>query len=298
MRVILTALAVLVAAGVAWPVQAPLPDTTAFLREVRVRLASNDELRAGYAYRERRTQINLNPFGRMGSGPVELFEVFPGPEPELTYRRLIERDGRALGPREIAEQDREHLAKLERHRRERARESARDRARREAREAEERAEAAERSDEVLALFDYRIVRRDRHDAHPAIVLEFEPKPDASPRSREARVAAVFKGRAWIHEHLHELMRLEATAMDDVSFGFGMIARLHEGATTRILRHQFEPGRWLPAESRFEGTGRALLFRRVTFNSVHEFFDYRPFDPSQLAAMLAGHRDVGGGDGER
>lgn len=288
MRILLVACAAAVAAATLVPAhaQTPLPERAAFLAAVKARLATNDELRTRFAYRERRTDVSFNPFGRMGTGPVEVYEVFPGPAPELTYRRLVERGGQPLSAREIAEQDRRHLAKIEAFRRERARESPAQRAARLEREREAQAQARRERDEALALFEYTIVGRERHEGHPAIVVTFAPAPGARPRTREQRVAAAFKGRAWVHEHEHEIMRIEATAVDDVSFGLGMIARLHEGARATFVRRPLGFDRWLPVESRFEGTGRALLVRRVTFHYVHEYFDYRPFDGDQLAALLA------------
>src|SRR5690554_3024192 len=85
---------------VAVSAQAPLPEPTAFLAGVRARLASNDELRAEYAYRERRTEVRLNPFGRMGTGPARVYEVYPGPDGARPYRRLIEEDGEPVPPGE------------------------------------------------------------------------------------------------------------------------------------------------------------------------------------------------------
>ncbi len=287
MRVPAALLLVSVIAVAAPSARQPLPDRETFLAEARKRLVSNPDLRAQYAHRERRIEMNFNPLGRMGPSPQQVFDVFPGPTRELTYRRLIARGDTPLPPREIADQDREHLAKLEAHRRERAGESARDRTRREALERQRRDEARQQADEVLGLFTFTLAGRAVLEGQPAVIVQFSPRPDARPRSREARLVSAFEGRAWVHEHQFELMRLEATATRDVSFGFGMVARLHEGATVSLVRRPFDVGRWLPVESRFEGTGRALLLRRVTIKSVYEYSDYRVFDPDRLAAMLAG-----------
>lgn len=293
MRVPAVLLFALVAAGLVPSAEQRLPDEATFFAETRKRLESNPQLRARYAYRERRTEMHLNPFGRLGPGPVQEYEVFPGPTPALTYRRLVARAGEPLPPREITAQDREHLAKLEAHRKERETESAGDRARREERERARSAEARAQADEVLGLFDYSMVGRVTLDGHPAIIVRFSPRADARPRSREAKVAAAFEGRAWVHEHQFEVMRIEAAAVEDVSFGFGLIARLHQGATATLVRRPFTGGGWLPRESRFEGTGRALLLRRMTVQYVYEYSDYRPFDPDRLAAMLRGaDRSVG------
>ena len=286
MRAPTALLVLLVAFGLSPSAQQPLPDADTFFAEARKRLASNPDLRAGYAYRERRTEMDFSLFGRIGPGPVQEFEVFPGPTRELTYRRLVAEDGRPVPPHQIAAQDREHLEKLEAHRRERASESEHDRLRREARERARARETQELADEVLALFEFSLQGRARLDGHPAIIVKFARRPDAQPQSREAKLASAFAGQAWVHEHQFELMRIEASAIEDVSFGFGMIARLHRGATTTLVRKPVSVGRWLPVESRFEGTGRALLLRQVTVKSTYRSSDYRTFDPERLEAMLA------------
>ena len=97
-----------VAQGVAAPV--PLVDV-AFLDEVRARLADAFRRDDDYAYRERRTEINTNPFGRVGTGDVELYEVYPSPTPGLTYRRRLTEHGVALSDAALVRQDREYQAR-------------------------------------------------------------------------------------------------------------------------------------------------------------------------------------------
>ncbi|MCC7031319.1 MAG: hypothetical protein IT179_00625 [Acidobacteria bacterium] len=266
----------------------PLPDRDAFFAEVQKRLASNDIIQSRYSYRQTSTELKLNPFGRMGTGPVLVHEVYPHPDEELTYRRLIERESRPLSATEIAEQDREYLRKLEAWNRRTAREgeSARRLRLQRAQEGRERDEA--RAREALEVFDFAMIGRDTWEGEPAIILSFTPRPGARPRTREGRIARAFAGRAWVHEHEYEVMNVEATAVDDVSFGFGIIAKLHAGSTAKFVRRRID-GRWMPVESRFDGTGRALLVRRVVINFRREYSDYRPFEPDELPARLGAGR---------
>jgi hypothetical protein len=262
----------------------PPPDRERFFAEVLKRLASNDIIQSRYSYRQKSTELKLNPFGRMGTGPVLVHEVYPHPEEKLTYRRLIERDGHPLSPDEIAEQDRDYLRRLEDWKQRTAREgeSARRLRLRRAQEGRERDEA--RAREALDVFDFSLEGRDTWEGNPAIVISFTPRPGAQPRTREGRIAQAFAGRAWIHESEYEVMNVEATAINDVSFGFGIIARLHEGSTAKFVRQRIG-GQWMPTESRFEGTGRALLVRRVVIKFWREYSDYRPFEPDELPAKL-------------
>ncbi len=256
----------------------PLPDSDAFFTAVRERLASNALLWRRYRFKERRTELKLNPFGTMGTGPVEVFQVFPSVEQEMTYRRLIERDGQPVPPTEIGEQDREYMTRYRDWQKGLEREGARDREARQRREAVTRAREEAKAKEVLNFFTFSLVRRDILNGEPTVVVHFAPKPGVSPSSREARVAAVFEGDAWVHESEFEVIQVVATSQSPVSFGWGMIARLNEGANVRMTRTRAH-GVWLPSETKFSGSGRALLVRRVTLDYVSQYFDYAPSDPT-------------------
>jgi hypothetical protein len=137
----------------------------------------------------------------------------------------------------------------------------------------------------MGLFNFALDRRDTLDGQPAIVVSFNPKPNAAPRSREGRIAASFAGFAWIHEHEYQLMLVEAESHTDTTFGFGVIARLHRGAKARLTRRRFGDV-WLPVETHMTGTGKALVFRKVTLNYRRQYSDYRRFDPVDLPSLLA------------
>ena len=264
-----------------------LPDRASFLAEARKRLAGNEVLQSRYTYRERVTRVRFNPLGQMGTGPVDVYEIYPITE-GLTYRRLLERSGVKIPADEVAEADRDFIARYEQWRRVLEREGQSERAARLKREADERAKDHARAEEAMGLFDFNLERRDTLDGASVIIVSFRAKPDARPQSREARIATSFAGNAFIHEHEYQLMRVEAEAVSDTSFGYGVIAKLNKGAKA-IARRQKVGDDWLPAETRMHGTGRALLFRKVDINYVRVYSDYRPFEPSELPTLLASSR---------
>jgi hypothetical protein len=282
---LLLAMLLSIAAGPAAQSPAPLPDREQFFAEARKRLASNDLIQSRYSFRERTTELRLNPFGRsMGTGPASVYEVYPHPEEELTYRRLVEREGRPLTKEELAEQDLEYRERLSAWQRRLAREGTSRRAIRQRRAAEAKAKDEALAREALDMFDFQIAGRGTWENQPAIIIAFSPREGATPRSREGRVARVFAGRAWVHEFEFEVMNVEATATADVSFGWGMIAKLYKGSTARFTRRRID-GAWLPIESRFKGQGRALLFRRLDIDFARDYSDYRPFEFTDLPARL-------------
>src|SRR5688572_9313577 len=84
----------------------PLPDPGTFYAAVRENLARAQQVTHRYAYKERRTDLHTNPFGRIGTAGTRVTEVYPSANTELTYRRLVERNGVPVGAEELAEQDR------------------------------------------------------------------------------------------------------------------------------------------------------------------------------------------------
>ncbi len=240
----------------------PLPEPAAFLAAARARLviAAADYIR--FSHRERSTEIRFNPFGNLGAGPIVLSEVFPSADDRLTYRRILERDGKPLS--DLDEQDRRYRARLKGASPERTQQEANVR-------------------QTLELFTFALESRTIWAGQPAIVVRFAPKPGGQARTREARVAKAFSGRVWVHEREHDVMYVEAQAIEDVSFGLGLVGRLHKGSSVRFTRNKIQ-GAWLPALTVFKGSGRILL-RWVDIDFRREYFDYRPFDPADLPARL-------------
>lgn len=221
----------------------PLPDEDALFAAVRENLARANREQNQYAYKERRTELHVNPFGRLGTGEVHLYEYTPGPTPQVYFRKLLARDGKPVADSRNERQNR-------------------------------RPSSGRSLEDVVATLQFRMDRRETMNGRDVIVVAFEPRPGAKPRTRQGQVAKVMKGTVWIDEAAREVMRMEGTAMDDVSFGLGLIARLHEGAVLSATREPVEGNLWLPTSIRMKGDGRALLFRRLNFDFAIEWFDYR------------------------
>src|SRR5688572_33450529 len=99
---VLTALA----AGVAHAQDArPLPSQETLFKAVQDNLIRAERIDYQYAFRERRTDIHTNVFGKLGTGGYTVSDVYPSATATLTYRRTIERNGVALSAKELAEQD-------------------------------------------------------------------------------------------------------------------------------------------------------------------------------------------------
>lgn len=224
----------------------PLPEPSAFFEAVRQNLSRSQDDQKLFAYKERRTDLNLNPFGRLGTDGVRVTEVTPVENGTAVMIRLVERNGKAVTDGAPV--------------RRAVRTSARGR---------------RVVDDVASTLDVSISHRDRLDGRDAIVAVFKAKQDAKPQTREGRIAQNFAGEIWIDELTREVSRIDAKAIEDVAFGYGgVLARLDKGATVRLRRELVQGNLWLPVSMRFDGEGRALLLRKLTINFAVDWFDYR------------------------
>jgi hypothetical protein len=248
---------------------ADLPDRDTFLRDAREALSRSQQVWHRYDYKQRRTELHTNPFGRLGTGDRIVTEVRPEADPRLTYRRVIERNGVALSRAELDRQAAEYRTRIARLARQDVSDDA-ERTRRDDELARQRARMV--MDDVVNTLQFELVRREFPGGKPAIVVSFAARPDARPSTREGRLAKVFKGSLWFDEASRELTHLNAVATDDVAFG-GFVAKVYEGTEAFIERQPIEPGVWMPTKLRLIGEFRAL-FRRAKIDHVVEWFDYR------------------------
>ena len=252
-------------------VQSDLPDRDTFLREAREALLRSRQLWHRYSYKERRTELHLNPFGRMGMGGTRVSEVRPSADPRLTYRRIIERNGIPVSPVELARQDAEYRAQVAQVKRGAAGGTDDDR-RLQQDELLAQRRAQRIVDEVVNTLQFDLVRRERRDGRRTIVIRFAGRPAARPSTREGRLVKVFTGHIWVDESTREVLYLEGVAGDDVAFG-GFIAKVYEGTKAVVVRQEVDPGVWMPTRLTLTGDVRAL-FRKAKIDHEIEWFDYR------------------------
>jgi hypothetical protein len=188
------ALSIAIAAPAAEQQIAPLPDRDTFLAETRKRLVGNEVLQNRYSYRERVTRLRFNPFGQMGTGPQDVYEVYPVAE-GLTYRRLIERSGTPVPTPDLAAADREFIERYEDWKRDLAREGQDERAARLRREETDRARDRARASEAMRMFDFRLERREVLEGQPTIVIASSRNPTrgrAAGRRRSLRALQAWR----------------------------------------------------------------------------------------------------------
>ena len=252
----------------------PLPEASSFLAQVRARLRMDRTLLSQYTYLERRREIRLTKLGKVELGAQQVFQVYPGLDPDDTYRRLIEIDGKPRDARELEAEDRKRQERVLEALRKRERESPGERAKREQRAAKDKQEEQDMLDDLVRVYTFTLVERQVRDGRPTIVVAFAPRPNGAPKTDDGRMMQKVKGRAWVSEAEHELVRVEFEVLEDVSYGM-ILGKLYKGTTASLDRRKVNDEVWLPAEVRFNGTGRALV-RKFHVESVVQYSDYKKF----------------------
>ena len=267
----------LVAATAALGAQRPLPDQESFLKETREHLQTDRTLQSSYVYVETRRELKLDKSGRTTDESIKVFENYPGLPGQERWERLISENGRPVSPDTLAKQDRERQKKAEEMAQRLAENATKERARQQGDYQKFRRERDEMLSDVFSVFDIRMTGREPVEGHDTIAFSLTPKPGAQPRTREGDQMRHFRVHAWVSEDDHELVKLEAEAIDNLSFGLGVLAKLHKGARLSFLRRKVNGEVWLPAVVNYSGSARVGLLVMLRRSGTSEFSAYRKYN---------------------
>jgi hypothetical protein len=283
-RLVLLALGL--GASAVWAQERPLPDFDSFIAQVKTRLQTDADLQTGYAFTERRVEQKLDSSGKVKDETVKVYEVYPGLPGDEPYRRLIEENGKPVPPAKLASRDRERTRDVERYVRAQAKQSESDREK--AVRAYDKAmrQRKEEIDDIFHVFDVRMVGREAIGGHDTILFSLAPRKNVKARTDSGKMMQHFTARAWISESDFELVRVEVQAVDTLSFGLGILARVQKGATAAFERRKVNDEIWLPAKVTYTGSGRVLLVRRMRLAGYSEFSNYRKFQVDTATTIAA------------
>lgn len=266
-----------------------LPDVRELIGEVRANLRTDEALLRQYTFRERRRDVKVSKLGKVQFGPWREFEVYPSEVPGETYKRLVSVDGTPLPPAELERRDAAHrktvLDRLEQIRVE----TPAQRQKRLAKLARERQEEQDVVDDVFAVYEIRLLGRERVDGRSTLVTSLTPRRQARTKSDAGKYLKKVRGKAWVNEADRQVVRVEMEAVDDITFGLGLLARMHKGSTIMFRRTLVNGEIWLPAEARYRIAGRSLVFRKFDLESTTRFSDYRKFDVTTTEEVTDGPR---------
>ena len=264
----------------------PLPDQDEFLKETRKHLQTDSTVQSNYVYVETQRELKLDKDGRTEEESVKVVESYPGLPGEPRWERLISEDGRPVPTSDLAETDRNRAKKATAMAKRLETEPGKERARQQREWEKLYHERSEAVDDIYAVFTIRMTGREPIEGHDTIAFTLTPRPDAKPKTREGDLMRHFSVKAWISESDHELVRLEADAIDNVSFGLGVLARLHKGAHLSFLRRKVNGEVWLPAVASYRGSARVGLLWTLRRMGTLEYSGYRKFSVDTSSSFHA------------
>jgi len=266
----------------------PLPDLQSFLSSVRSKLKTDNRILSSYTYRSKSTERRLDRNGQTTKTEVKIYDVFHDREPDTTYRRLIEEDGKPVSAAEIEKQDRNY----EKERSKATRKLSKDPVKAAAQKQREEREEQEAIDEAFALYDITMEAREWVNGRPAIRFSFRPRPGFKARTDAGKMLAKMSGQAWFDEETQEMARINVETLQDISVGFGILGKLRKGARASFERRYLNNEAWLPASAQFAGALRIMLFKGMRLELTNEFWDYKKFTVETSVSYAASPKNEG------
>ena len=95
-----------------------------------------------------------------------------------------------------------------------------------------------------------------------ITLHFEPNPKFSPPDMQERVLGTMAGTLVVNKEQNRIETIRGKLMEDVTIGWGLLGRLHQGGTFRVERRQVAPGLWQITETHVHIEGKVLFFKNI------------------------------------
>jgi hypothetical protein len=262
----------------------PLPDQDAFIAEARKKLEPDESLQSGYVYVETRREVTFDGQGRPASESIKVFESYPGlPGEDGRWDRLIAEDGRPVPADQLARQDRERQKRVRDLTARQAREGRKAHARQVRAWEEYRRETGEMIDDVFRVFEVKMLGREPIEGHDTIAFSLVPRPGAEARTRAGKLMGHFTVKAWVSEADHQVVRVDAEAIDTVSIAWGLLVRIHEGARFSFERRKVNGDAWLPARSSYTVNARVGLVKMMRRGGSSEYSSYRRYTEDGVPA---------------
>jgi len=116
--------------------------------------------------------------------------------------------------------------------------------------------------ELLNLLPQAFLWKVEGETPESTTLHFEPDPNFHPPDMEARVMGDMAGTMIVDRAQHRIRTFKGSLQNDVTIGFGLLARIKQGSTFDVERRLVAPGYWEIAETHVHIRGHALFFYTI------------------------------------
>lgn len=224
-----------------------------------------------YNYTEKEVSVTQDA---AAASETRVYTITRGPEIWQAYRRQLSRNGNPLTAQETEQQDRTHERFENNVRAALAKNELQSPSEKKATAEKLRQEGEAIRNELMAMFEVRVLGRERIESLPVVLLEVKPKRGYKPKTEFGDIVQNISMRVWVTEKDREVVRL--TAAIDEKFDEGSVV-LEKGADLSVERRPINGEVWLPTRIeinnlRTRTNGRLGPRQRVTT----EFSDFRKF----------------------
>lgn len=127
------------------------------------------------------------------------------------------------------------------------------------------------------------------ESNGEITLKFKPNPAFQPPTYASRVFAAMAGEMVVDAQQKRLKLLSGTLIQPVEFGWGILGKLQQGGTFRIIRSEIAPHEWEITQTHVHILGHALFFKSISEQEDEITSNYKrsptPLTLEQAAQML-------------
>ncbi len=123
------------------------------------------------------------------------------------------------------------------------------------------------------------------ESNGEITLHFKPNPAFQPPTYASRVFGAMAGEMVVDAQQKRLKVLNGTLIQPVEFGWGLLGKLKEGGTFRIIRSEVAPREWEITQTHVHIEGHALLFKSISEQEDETTSNYKR-TPSSLTIQQA------------
>lgn len=156
-----------------------------------------------------------------------------------------------------------------------------ERARKNKREKEDSAKAIQMLKAIpeAFIFKYDGMEEDQ------VRLTFSPNPGYDAPNRELEVFRAMQGKMWIDRNARRMTRIDGTLTEDVTFGWGLLGRLHKGGTFNVVQKQVGPDHWEVVSTDVNMKGHAIIFKTINVKQHEVLSNFRRM-PDDLSVSQA------------
>ena len=253
--------------------KAPLPDTTALLRELQANEDRLDSILDNYSYTQDSISREIDKYGHLQDTESETVQMsfYKG----YRIHRTIAKNGKPLSTDDQVKEDKDVQKQVD----EIEKRIVRNESKSAKGEPEDDNNRRVSVAELLRASRLINPRRERFGGRDCVVFDFEPNPGFD--MKNAKTALKFFGKTagvmWIDEKDKQVARVEAVLYDSYSIGGGVLAKINKGAAFTLEKERFNDEIWLPSYSEINLSVRVLLVKGLSVNQVIRSHDYRRFE---------------------